>query len=107
IAVALSRHRGARWLSLLGHLFSLATALFGLAFIFFAEYRFRRLGIIGVIQGRNLLFVMPPLAVTAVASYGALVPARFRTLSAAALATAAVGLHAAALICIFRNYYGS
>ncbi|MCU1282804.1 MAG: Uncharacterized protein JWM53_6350 [bacterium] len=101
------RFPGSDWLSIGGFLLAAFTAAFTVAFILYAEYRFRLLGVRGVIQGRNLLFGLPALAVVAAASYGALVPKRFRTLSAFALATSAFGLHLGSVLCIFRNYYGS
>jgi hypothetical protein len=107
IAVRVVKFPGSSWLSMRGFLFSAFTVLFALGFILFAEYRFRLMGLRGVIQGRNLLFALPALAVLAAASFGALVPKRFRSLSAAALSTSAAGLHLGAIMCIFRNYYGS
>jgi hypothetical protein len=107
LVVRIARIPGWNWLSIVGFLFCACTAVFALGFILFAEYRFRHQGIWGVIQGRNLLFALPPLAIVAAASFGALVPARFRSLSAAALVTSAAGLHAGAILCIFRNYYGT
>lgn len=107
IAVRVVRFPGWSWLSMSGFLFAGATAAFSLMFILYVEYRFRLLGAIGVIQGRNLLFALPALALVAAASYGALVPARFRTLSAAALATSAAGLHVGAALFIFRYHYGA
>jgi hypothetical protein len=54
-----------------------------------------------------MLVGLPAFALAAAAGYGALVPARFRTLSAAALATSAAALHMDAIVCIFRYHYGS
>src|SRR5262249_31224564 len=55
IGARLLRLPGSRWVSMRGLLLSAFTALFVVAFILFAEHRFRLLGIIGVIQGRNML----------------------------------------------------
>ena len=107
LIVRIARIPGWSWLSITGFLFSACTAIFAVGFILFAEHRFRRLGIVGVIQGRSFLFGLPAIAVSAAASYGALVPARFRTLSAAALVTSAAGLHAGAVLYIFRYHYGT
>jgi hypothetical protein len=95
------------WLSMKGFLFSGFTALFAVGFILYAEYRLRLVGLIGVVQGRSFLFALPAMAIAAAASYGALVPSRFRTLSAAALATSAAGLHAGSILLIFRYHYGT
>jgi hypothetical protein len=107
VAFRVIRLPGWSWLSMPGFLFAGCTAAVTVAFVLYAEYRFRFMGIAGVIQGRNMLFGLPALAIVATASYGALVPARFRTLSAAALATCAAGLHFGAILYIFRYYYGT
>ncbi|HEY2745520.1 MAG TPA: DUF2142 domain-containing protein [Polyangia bacterium] len=98
---------GAKWVSIPGLVFAGATAVLLVAFILYAEYRFRLIGVVGVIQGRNMLFALPALAVIVAAGYGALVPARFRSLSATALAASALALHAGAILVIFRNHYGT
>lgn len=94
------------WLSTRGLVFALGTAVFGIVMILYAEYRFRLSGIVGLIQGRNFLYVLPAAAVTVAAAFGALMPARFRTLSAATLVTSAFALHLYAILFIARNYYG-
>ena len=107
IAARVLRLPGHSWLAIPAFVLSICTVLMTVGFILYAEYRFRLIGIVGVIQGRNLLFGLPALAVVAAAAYGALVPARFRTLSATALVTSAAALNAAAILYIFRYYYGT
>jgi hypothetical protein len=95
------------WISVRVLVFALATALFGVVMILFAEYRFRTTGVVGVIQGRNFLYILPAAAVTVTAAFAALMPARFRTLSAATLVTTALALHLYSLVLIARYHYGS
>jgi len=85
-------------------IFSAATAALVILFILFAEYRFRLVGVVHVIQGRSFLFALPSVTIIACAGIGSLVPARFRQLSAAGLCTAALALHIGALICIVRYH---
>jgi hypothetical protein len=85
-------------------IFSAATAAVVIVFILFAEYRFRLVGVLHVIQGRSFLFALPAVAIVVCAGIGSLVPARFRQLSAAGLCTAAFALHLGALICIVRYH---
>jgi hypothetical protein len=107
VAARVVRFPGSDWLSMRGFLLAAFTAACTVAFILYAEYRFRFLGVVGVVQGRNMLFGLPALAIVAAASYGALVPRRFRTLSALALATSAFGLQLGSILYIFRHHYGS
>ncbi len=96
----------ALWFSPRAVLFSVATAVGAVLFILFAEYRFRLIGIMGLIQGRNFLFGLPAMAVLVCAAYGAMVPARFRTLSAAALVTMALSIQVAAVVFIAGYHNG-
>lgn len=95
------------WFSFRGFVLCAATVLFTVGLLLFAEYRFRLAWGVRVIQGRNMLCGLPPLALAMAVAYGSLVPARFRTLSAAALATSAAALHAGSLFLIFRYHYGT
>lgn len=94
-----------RWVSTRGLLLTLWTALATVGFILYAEHRFRTLGMVGVIQGRNFLFGFPAVALLVAVGYGALVPARFRALSAAALASSAFFFHFLAIIYIAGYHY--
>ena len=96
-----------QWLSMRGLLFCIGSALFAVAFILFAEHRFRMAGYVGVIQGRNFLFGLPSAAIAVCACWGALVPARFRTMTAASLVTCAVALHVSAVLTVVRYHFGS
>ncbi|MGZ3438380.1 MAG: hypothetical protein ACXVDD_02645, partial [Polyangia bacterium] len=95
------------WLRLDGLLFCVGTVCIAVLFVLYAEYRFRLIGLHSVIQGRSFLFALPPAAVAVAGCYGALVPARFRTLSAAALVTGALCMHLGALMFIGRYHYGT
>jgi hypothetical protein len=94
-----------RWFSLPALVFSVGTAVFAVAFVLFAEYRFRTAGLIGVIQGRNFLFGLPAFAIAVAITFGALVPARHRGFSAAALATCAVAVNLVGLHTILWFHY--
>lgn len=96
-----------RWLSMRALLFCAFTVGFAVLFILYAEYRFRLAGMQGVIQGRSFLFSLPAAAILLCACWGALVPSRFRTLSATALIMCAVALHVASILVIVRYHYGS
>lgn len=96
----------ALWFSTRAVVFSAATGAGVVLFILYAEYRFRLIGVVGLIQGRNFLFGLPAMAVVVCAAYGALVPARFRTLSAAALVTMALSLQVAAWVLIAGYHNG-
>jgi hypothetical protein len=85
--------------------FSIATVVIGVGFILFVEHRFRLTGIVGVIQGRNFLFVMPALAVCVVVALGSLVPRRMRGLVAAALFTGMLCLNGTGIVTIVRQHY--
>ena len=87
--------------------FTVGTALFSVLFILFAEYRFRVVGFFGVIQGRNFLFALPAFAILVTACLGSLVPARYRPVTAAAIATGAIALNLAGLTTVLNfNYSG-
>ena len=87
--------------------FAAATLLVGVLFILFAEYYARiHLQVSYVIQGRNFLFALPAFAVVIVVALGSLVPARFRTLSAACIVIAAFALNAGSLVAIVNQQYG-
>jgi 4-amino-4-deoxy-L-arabinose transferase-like glycosyltransferase len=94
------------WLRFDGFMFATFTASVAILVVLYAEYRFRLIGVQSVIQGRSFLFALPPAAVAVASCYGSLVPARFRTLSAAALVTGAVCMHIGAIILIARYHYG-
>ncbi|MCU1279439.1 MAG: hypothetical protein JWM53_2985 [bacterium] len=96
-----------RWLSIRGLLFSLGTVVFSVLFILYIEYLFRQGGVSGVIQGRSFLFAYPAAAIIVCSCWGALVPARFRTLTGAALFTCALALHIGSILLIGRYHYGS
>ena len=104
IATRIIEPKSARWLIMRAFLWSAGVALLAVLFILFAEYRFRVAGTFGMIQGRNFLFGLPAFAVFVAGSLGALVPARYRTLTAAALATGAFALHLGGLSAVLRNY---
>ena len=93
------------WLrgSLLG--FSIGTVASGVAFILYVEHRFRLTGIMGVIQGRNFLFVLPAFAIWLVAAVGALVPRRMRGITAALLFIGAVAFNVASLTTVVHHHY--
>ncbi|MEO6951247.1 MAG: hypothetical protein ABI321_05485 [Polyangia bacterium] len=85
--------------------FCIATSLIGIAFILFVEHRFRLTGVVGVIQGRNFLFMLPAFAIWTTVGITALVPQRLRGLSAALLVTGALLFHLAAISTIAQHHY--
>jgi hypothetical protein len=93
------------WFRGLLFLFSAGTVLVGVAFILYVEHRFRLTGVLGVIQGRNFLFVIPAFGIWCIVSLAALVPARYRSLTAAMTLTGALCLHAAGIMTVLRQHY--
>ncbi len=95
------------WWSVAPTAFAAFSAYTGVIFILFAEYYARvHLKIVGVIQGRNFLFMLPAFAIVVAVSLGSLVPKRFRVLVAAAIVTGALALNVAALATIVSHFYG-
>jgi hypothetical protein len=85
--------------------FSVATVIVGVAYILYAEHRYRLTGIVGVIQGRNFLFTVPAFAIWLVVSICATVPDRMRRVSMAIIFCGALCLHGSALMTIIRQHY--
>ena len=61
VVLALAKAPGSTWLSMRGFLFSAYTALFTVAFVLYAEHRFRLMGVQGVIQGVTCCSACPRL----------------------------------------------
>jgi hypothetical protein len=85
--------------------FSVATAMVGVTFILYVEHRFRLTGVVGVIQGRNFLYVLPAFAIWSVVALAAMVPARMRGLCAAIIFCGAMCVHLSGLINVMKHHY--
>ncbi len=85
--------------------FCIQTVVVGVAFILYVEHRFRLTGILGVIQGRNFLFVLPAFAIWSSIAICAVVPRRLRGWSALFLFVGMVALHIGCLLTIMRQHY--
>ena len=105
VMILFSPFEDRRWLNARAFFWSVATAATAIGFVLFAEYRFRILGLVGVIQGRNFLFGLPAFAVVVAACLGAMVPQRYRPITAAAIITGAFALNLGALHTIMWFHY--
>jgi hypothetical protein len=85
------------------------TVIAGVLFVLYVEY-YAKVGLgcmpgHDVVQGRNLLFLLPPIAILTVVGLGGLLPNRLRPLAAILLVLATVCLHVASIIRILEFHY--
>ena len=86
--------------------FAMATTVLAVSFIFACEfYGENVIKAYGFIQGRNFLFALPAFAVVLVASLGALVPERWRSLMAAMIVSVALAINVGGLLTVIGFLY--